>query len=508
MVHRMFMKRTSCLSILFLAVLCSFVSVQNSWAQFTEYKITASDGDPNDRFGESVSIDGTRAVVGAFRDDDAGSDAGAAYVFDFSNGSWTQSAKLTPNDGTSFPSNRNNSLFGSVVDVLNDVIVVGAIDGRENGVKTGTAYVFERSELGEWLQVSRLTAFDGSNNDKFGSSIATNGEYALVGSLDDDHSGLSNAGSVYVFRRNAENGDANISWDFVQKIIPEDAQEGDSFGWSVAVSGDRAIIGARDDDRGAANAGSAYIYELEGSEWVQTAKIFASDPQAEDSFGEIVAIEGDQVVVGARDVDINGMENVGAAYVFELQNEDWVETGKLLSSDGASDDLFATSVSIDGNYLAASTRRKDQLRGAVYLYQKFGSTWNEVAKLEPTGLDAGDLFGQSVHLSGSLLVVGTKGDDEKGVEAGAAHIFDLVSSDRGALISLYNSTDGPNWSNTDNWLSDEPLNTWHGISTNDDGQVTEIDLGDNNNGVVPKFLFPIMLLQSVETPLHPAALAV
>ncbi|MEM8487267.1 MAG: FlgD immunoglobulin-like domain containing protein [Bacteroidota bacterium] len=455
-------------------------SADTAFAQFVESKITANDSDPNDRFGESVAIDGTTAVIGAFRDDDAGADAGAAYVFDLSNGVWTQTAKLIPDDGAILPGLFDNGLFGGVVAINNDVIVVGAVDARENGIKTGAAYVFGRNNDGKWLQEERLIAEDGALNDKYGAAVATNGDYVMVGALDADHSNLNNPGAVYVYLREMGAGDADVTWTPIQKLIPGDTQEGDSFGWSVAMSGDRAIIGARDvDDRGE-NAGAAYIYELRGSEWVEVTKIYADDAQADDSFGEIVAIHENQAIVGARDVDVNGEES-GAAYIFtETSDVEWQQTAKLLASDGESLDRFGNSVAIENNYAVVSTRIDNDFSGAVYVYQQIGASWAEIAKLTPENLEAGDLFGQGVAISDTRIISGTKGDDEKGLDAGAAHVFALEDPDRAALIALYNATNGPNWSRKNNWLSNAPLANWFGVETNDDGQVTELNLENNN----------------------------
>ncbi len=483
--------------VLWLLMLCGYLMTTTSaQAQFVEYKLTASDGDPNDRFGESAAIDGTTAIIGAFRDDDAGTDAGAVYVFDFNNGSWTQTSKLTPGNGIITPGFFDNGLFGSVADIHNDVIVVGATDSRENGIKTGAAYVFEKNTDGKWLQMKKFVPSDGAADDKFGSSVSTNGEFAFVGSLDHDPSNMVNAGAVYVYQKQIVGSD--ITWELFQKLTPSDAQAGDSFGWSVALDGTRAVIGARDvDDRGQ-NAGAVYIYEYNGSEWQQVTKLYAADARVEDSFGEVVAIDGDQIIVGARDVDVKGEES-GAAYVLERQdNGSWLQTAKLLASDGESLDRFGNSVAIEGDFAVVSTRIDNDFSGAIYLFQRVGDSWIETSKITPTGLEAGDLFGQAVDISGTLIISGTKGDDAKGVDAGAAHIFDLASTDRAALIALYNATNGPNWSRKTNWLSNQALDNWFGVNTDGDGRVTEIDLSNNNlNGELPAALGALPALRRI-----------
>lgn len=467
-------------------------------AQFVEYKLTAADSDPNDRFGEAVAIDGSTAVIGAFRDDDAGFDAGAAYIFQFNDNNWTQTAKIIPNEGNIIlPGFLDNGLFGGALDIRNSVIVVGAVDTRENGIKTGAAYIYEATNEGEWKQLARLIPNDGGANDKFGATVATNGDFALVGALDHDHSNLGNAGAVYVYVRNGNEGDPNAEWEFSEKLTPSDAQAGDSFGWSVDVAEDRAVIGARDDDDRAENAGAVYIYELQGDSWQEIDKIYAEDANPDDSFGEVVATDGNQIIVGARDVDTNGDES-GAAYIFENQSGEWVQTAKLLASDGVSLDRFGNSVTIDGDIAVVSTRIDNDFAGAIYVFQKIGDTWTEVSKVTPAGLEAGDLFGQAVNMDGTLIISGTKGDDEEGLDAGAAHVFDLAGTDRGILVALYNATNGPNWSRKTNWLSDAPLENWFGVTTNDDGQVTELALDQNTlNGALPSAIGGLSALKKL-----------
>ena len=483
--------------VFFLVIVCwTLFPFSSVHAQFKESKISTSDGDPNDRFGESAAIDGTTAVLGAFRDDDAGFDAGAAYVYTIVDGVWTQQEKLVPDDGGAGLDVIDRGLFGSSIDLSNDVIVVGAIDSRENGRRIGAAYVFERDADNNWEQRARLTAFDAAANDNYAASVATNGDFVMVGALDDDHSGLTNAGAVYVYARNTNSVGSN-RWELTEKIIPNDSEQGDSFGWYVAIDGNRAIIGARDVDDRAEDAGAAYIYELQGEKWAQIEKIYASDAQEGDSFGEVVAISGDQVIVGARDVDTLG-EEAGAAYIFERINGSWTETAKLLASDGTSLDRFGNSVAISDDYAVVSTRIDDDFQGAMYVFQRFASNWSELVKVVPDGAQAGDLFGQAVNMTDTYIISSAKGDDDEGTDAGAAYIYELAGTDRGVLVALYNSMGGANWSRRNNWLSGADIGDWYGITTNDQGRVTSIELGANNlTGTLPQAIGSLPFLETL-----------
>lgn len=491
MQYRFFKVKRFSLYIALYGFLCLLCPISPLFAQFQESKIIPSGGDPNDRFGEAVAIDGTTAVVGAFRDDDSGFDAGAAYVFTLESGNWRQSAKLLPQSKTIGLGLFDRGLFGSALDIRNDVIVVGALESRENLIQTGAAYIYERGANNQWTQAARFADRDQANNDydKYGASVATNGEYVFVSALDDDPSGLNNAGAVYVYKRQ-NSGGGDTAWSLTQKLTATDAEEGDSFGWYVSADGDRLLVGARDDDDKADNAGAAYIFELKGNNWVQQQKIYANDAKPEDSFGEAVALRGDRLIIGARDVDDNGEES-GAAYVFEYSDEDkrWNQAAKFSAFDGASLDRFGNSVAITGDIAVVSTRIDDDFKGAMYVYQRFASAWSFIAKIVPEEAQAGDLFGQAVAMSGTTIISGAKGDDDAGAEVGAAYIYDLATTDRGVLVALYSNTGGVNWIRQDNWLSNDPVSTWYGVETNAEGRVTSIRLPNNNlTGPLPAAL--------------------
>ena len=219
---------------------------QLAYAQINEFKLTASDGAANDQFGYSVSISGDYAVVGVWYDDDNGVASGSAYVFKRSGTSWQQEAKLLPSDGAA------GDNFGISVTISGDYVVVGAVLDGDNGNQSGSAYVFKRSGT-SWTQEAKLLPSDGAANDRFGHSVSISGDYAVVGAFLDDDNG-DGSGSAYLFKR------SGTSWAQEAKLLPSDGAAVDFFGNSVSISGDYAVVGAIEDDDNGTDAGSAYIY--------------------------------------------------------------------------------------------------------------------------------------------------------------------------------------------------------------------------------------------------------
>ena len=163
---------------------------QPAYAQISEFKLTASDGTAGDQFGLSISISGDYVVGGAFGDDN-GLGSGSAYVFKRTGTSWAQEAKLLPSDGATFDS------FGYSVSLSGDYAVVGAIWDGDNGTFSGSAYVFKRTGT-SWTQEAKLLPSDGAAFDFFGNSVSISGDYAVVGASSDDDNGDA-SGSAYVY---------------------------------------------------------------------------------------------------------------------------------------------------------------------------------------------------------------------------------------------------------------------------------------------------------------------
>jgi len=327
--------------------------VQKAW-------LMASDGVAGDYFGHSVAISGDTVVVGADGDD---INKGSAYVFVKSAGGWPyysiETAKLTAGAGGA-----TGDLFGYSVAISGGTVVVGAYGDDDHGSWSGSAYVFHKLASG-WAQgylIVKLTAGDGAAHDYFGTSVAISGDTVGVGADGDD----INKGSVYVFEKTSS------GWSQVVKLMASDRVAEDDFGTSVAISGDTLVVGAWGDD---GYRGSAYVFMKTVGGWAfayQIAKLRASDGAAGHRFGSSVAISGDRVVVGAYGDD----SFKGSAYVFEKPKGGWTdmsETSKLTADDGVADDLFGISVSIDGDTAVVGADGDDGCKGSAYVFKMTGS---------------------------------------------------------------------------------------------------------------------------------------
>jgi hypothetical protein len=374
-------------------------------------KVTAADGAAGDSFGVSVSVDGDTALIGAYADDDKGTDSGSAYVFTRSGGTWSQQAKLTAADGAA------TDYFGLSVALDGDTALIGAQHDDDKGGNSGSAYVFTRSG-GTWSQQAKLTAADGATSDMFGSRVALDGNTALIGSYSDDDKGAE-SGSAYVFTRSGG------TWSQQAKFTASDGAASDWFGYSVSLDGDAALIGSRNDDDKGVDSGSAYVFTRSGGTWSQQAKLTAADGAAGDYFSFVLSLDGDTVLVGALQDDDKGSDS-GSAYVFTRSGGTWSQQAKLTASDGAAGDVFGYSVSLDGNTALIGAYQDDDKgndSGSAYVFTRSGGTWGQQAKLTAADGAANDFFGISVSLDGGTALIGAYQDDDKGTGSGSVYFF-------------------------------------------------------------------------------------
>jgi hypothetical protein len=333
-------------------------------------------------------------VIGALRDDDNGVDSGSVYVFTRFGTNWSQQTKFTAADSGA------GDEFGGQVALDGDIAVIGARHDDDKGVDSGSAYVFTRSGTA-WSHQAKLTASDGAAGDEFGYSVAISGDTAVIGApRDDDKS--DDSGSAYVFTRSGS------SWSQQAKLAASDGAAGDVFGISVAISGDTVVIGADLADEKGSNSGAAYVFSRSGNTWSQHVKLTADDGAAGDLFGIRVTLSGDTAVIGAARDDDKGDES-GAAYVFIRSGIEWVQQAKLSATDGVANDRFGTRVAIYGNtavigaILGDATSNKS---GSAYVFTRSGSSWSQQAKLAASDGAADDVFGWSVALYGDTVMIG------------------------------------------------------------------------------------------------------
>ena len=388
-------------------------------------ELFASDGATNDLFGNSVSIDGDYALIGAYEDDDNGDYSGSAYIFKRDGTVWAEQSKLLPFDG------ELHDCFGGSVSIDGDYALISASHDDDNGYCSGSAYVFKRDGA-VWAEQSKLLPSDGKKDHKFGSSVAIDGDYVIIGAVGDDDNG-EYSGSAYIFKR-----DGTV-WVEQSKLLPSDGEDNECFGVSVSIDGDYTIIGAGGDDNGY-RSGSAYIFKRDGTVWVEQSKLLPSDGESSEFFGMYVSIDGDYAIIGAWADDDNGYRS-GSAYIFKRDGNIWNQQVKLLPSDGKTCGYFGFCVSIDGDYAIIGGYGDDdngKNAGSVYVYKRDGLTWSRHVKLlAPDGIED-DCFGWCVAIDGDNAIIGAVGADGNESGSGSAYVFKNISEFQSPSIPLIN----------------------------------------------------------------------
>jgi hypothetical protein len=311
----------------------------------------------------------------------------------------------------------------------NTAIVGAHVAKNSSGLNSGAAYVFEVSTGKELF---KLTATDGEDSDTFGMSVAISGNVAIVGAASDSDGG-HDSGSAYLF--DVATGQQ------LHKLTASDAAPFDVFGSSVAICGDIAIVGANGDDDNGNRSGAAYLFDVKTG--TELFKLTASDGSAQDFFGQTVAISGDRAIVGAVG-NKNSVPGSGAVYLFDTATG--TELFKIVASDVETDMGFGNSLTLSGNtaVVGAMTSSVAGLwSGAAYLFDV--ATGEELVKLVPSDASERDFFGGSVAISGNTLVIGATDD----LNAGAAYIFRntivpepptiLVAMGGAVILTLYPS---------------------------------------------------------------------
>ena len=461
-----------------------FVKPSAGWTDTTETAIlTPMDGANSDEFGYAVSIMDSIIVIGSDKDDDSYSGSGSAYIFTKPKTGWestaTYAAKINASDAN------KNAKFGSKVCINDDAIIIGAIGDND----MGAVYIYDIPTTG-WSNIAekaKLTASDKAEDDLFGSEIWMSSKTIIVGAYQDDDRGKS-SGSIYIFDKpasgwttttetekqlsysgkttantyygesvsidgnyavvgarhyNSYSGKAHVlyydgtEWEVIATLTASDAEENDFFGRSVSISGNTIVAGAYGDDDKDSESGSAYVFVKPESGWTdmtETAKLTASDGTKRNDFGYTVDISDNTIVVGAFHID----SYTGAAYVFVKPESGWknmTETAKLTATDGAIEDYFGGSLSIDDSVIVVGAYCDDDngsSSGSVYIFKESSTGWEnmtETKKIVAADGAAYDYFGISVGISGQTVVVGAKFDDDSASNSGSLYVFEAPASD-------------------------------------------------------------------------------
>ena len=344
-----------------------FIRSGGTWVE--QQKLTTSDRANTDLFGYAVdlSADGNTAVITALVEASTPNvNNGAAYVFTRSGGVWTEQQKLLASDRDS------NEYFGRSASISSDgntVLIGAANEDTTPNTENGAAYVFTRSG-GVWTQQQKLTASDIAANEFFGNSVdlSADGNIAIIGA---NLAFTQDFGAAYIFTRSGG------VWTQQQKLTASDRSTQDYFAASVSISADgsTALIGASSESTTASFNGAAYVFINTGGTWTEQAKLLASDRANVDNFGWSVALsaDGNKALIGAKDED-TGFVNNGAAYIFTRSGTTWTQQQKLVAFDANSSALFGYSVALSSNgdmaFIGArdETTAPNSAQGAVYSY--------------------------------------------------------------------------------------------------------------------------------------------
>ncbi len=310
--------------------------------------------------------------------------------------------------------------FGRV-SIEGDIAVIG--DAEAFG-SFGAAYVYRRGLDGsqDWTLQATLMAPEPDSDDQFGSAVAV-GDSVIVVSAHKTNGDAPHSGAAYTYRY-----DATV-WQYETMLTASDSQGGEIFGWSVAVDGDVILIGARDDpNEGVFQSGSAYIFRFDGANWIEEAKLVDPDHEPCDLLGASVSIKGDVALVGAHLNDDAGL-GTGAAFVFRRDPKDgsqWLLEQQLQAFDVPGNAWFGFSVSLTLNLALIGAPQDDAQLGAAYVMRYDGTRWVHETKLvasNPVG--PFPFLGWAVSLAsdGLTALAGAFHDDQAGNEAGAVHLF-------------------------------------------------------------------------------------
>lgn len=407
-----------------------------------------------DYFGHIVKIQGNRLIAVSVNHsyDENGSNylsaSGAIWVFKNDGVKFVQEAKIVS------PSRYAVEGFGGITDFANTTLLVANKTSRK-------VYVYSFNGT-QWTYDTTLISPDNQSGDDFGASISFKDDLILVGaplhdSDLDNRNPLTSAGAAYLFKK------VNGVWTYIQKIIGhgENRSAQDKYGTAVVGQGDTLVVTSTGDSYDAngrnyvTGAGAAYVWIWTGSSWVLQQKVVPSERIANDNFGWAVALDGDTMAVSStvHSLDANGANSVsgaGAVWVFTRQFGVWSQVQKVVpegTNSRIASDNFGTALSLNGIHLAVGVPYQDYddsganpitNAGAVFIFEKSGSTWVQKQKISaPSGGGpriAGMRFGQAVDIRDSMMVIGAPSDGanqdntQNISDAGSAYVFMKVGS--------------------------------------------------------------------------------
>ncbi len=363
-------------------------------------------------FGVSVAADGDRVVIGSSGANDFGMASGAAYVWERSGTTWSQTARLSPEGN-----GQRIGAFGRSVAVDGDTIAVGASQettSSPGGLFAGAVYVF-RFDGTDWSREARLA--DAGSLDMLGRAVALRGDRLAAGAPE------SGAGLVYVYDR------SGTTWTAGTPLTPIGGGATDRFGASLAMEADTLVVGAPDESTVFSDAGAVHVFARTGSTWTHVQRIVSTNQAAGERFGDAVAVDAERLVVGAPGNDGNGTD-AGAVYVYRRTPAGtYAFEFAGLPSGGSPQGGYGTSVAVRGNEIAVGAPGESAPglgAGRGYLLRWQGFLWTQAAVMPPDDLGPGDFRGFSCAFAGTTLLFGANGwDGPVRPDIGAVQVFDV-----------------------------------------------------------------------------------
>lgn len=380
------------------------------------------------RFGQSVAIGGTAALIGSPIDTDVSAVGGSVHVFRDGKGGWRRMQRLESEDP------KADDRFAASLAADGTWLVVGRDRADDSGPDAGAVAIYRRHgahyRIDTTLEPTTLNPFDG-----FGSAVALGGTLIAVGAPRCDDAALD-AGCVELFVHKSDR------WQREARLIAPDAAASDWFGFSVAVADDLVCVGAYGDDDRGNSSGSVYAFRRRDGAWGLESKLVPTDLQAGDWFGFSLAAGRNLLAVGAPRDDVSG-ESAGCVRLLRRGTEGWEVAATLRPPPGSITTWFGYAVAIDGDRLLVGAPGDDggaRNGGAAFLYQRVRGDWTLRAILRPSEPESESLFGSSVALRGDLALVGRYPDEDGLDQPGSAWIYRL---DRNGSVTSARKAESP-----------------------------------------------------------------
>lgn len=309
-----------------------------------------------------------------------------------------------------------NLQFGTTVAIDGDVAVVGA-PGSDFAV-FGAAYVFRRVS-GVWTFEQKLSPPAGVAMDEYGASVSVSVDRIAVGAPE---SGFDGPGSVYIYRDNG------LTWTLEGDLSALGGAADDEFGRAVSLSGTSVLIGAPGRDEAGSESGAAYVYVFDGAAWALQQKLLASGGAAGDRFGAALAHESNTALIGAPLDDFGGGGDRGSVHAFSRSGAVWGAGTVITASDAANGDGFGSAIGLSGDravFAAPFSNQRGTDSGSVYVYSRSGGIWSFSQEITAADTAAFDRFGASVAVSLDNIVIGAPDNDDDGASSGSVYFFRL-----------------------------------------------------------------------------------